>query len=164
MGSSPVTELDDALVGVARLGLDTAPIIYFVEAHPNYDAPVTAVFQRIATGALTAYTSVISLCEVLIQPFRQGDADLEREYRDLLLHSEHFQILTIDPETATRAADFRARYNLRTPDALQIAAASGAGCQAFLTNDRALQRVTELRVLVLDDLNLQEPSSSPNPL
>jgi hypothetical protein len=53
-----VTQLDDALVGVARLGLDTAPIIYFVEAHPNYDARVTAVFQRIATGALTAYTSV----------------------------------------------------------------------------------------------------------
>jgi hypothetical protein len=67
MGPSPVTHLDDALAGVARLGLDTAPIIYFVEAHPNYDARVTAVFQRIATGALTAYTSVISLREVLTQ-------------------------------------------------------------------------------------------------
>jgi predicted nucleic acid-binding protein len=146
--------LDDALAGVARLGLDTAPIIYFVEAHPSYDARMTAVFRRVAAGAITAYTSVISLCEVLIQPFRQGEADLVREYRDLLLRGEHFQTLAIDPTTAERAADLRARHNLRTPDALQIAAASLAGCQAFLTNDRGLQRVTELRVLVLDDLDL----------
>ncbi len=33
------------------------------------------------------------------------------------------------------------------------AAALAAGCQAFLTNDRALQRVRELSILVLDDLS-----------
>jgi predicted nucleic acid-binding protein len=39
-------------------------------------------------------------------------------------------------------------------DALQIAVALEAGCEAFLTNDRTLKRVTELRVLVLDELEL----------
>jgi hypothetical protein len=34
-----VTHLDDALAGVARLALDTAPFIYFIEAHPQ-DEPV----------------------------------------------------------------------------------------------------------------------------
>lgn len=43
---------------------------------------------------------------------------------------------------------------LRTPDALQIAAALVAGCEAFLTNDAGLKRVTELRVLVLDELEM----------
>ncbi len=33
--------LDDALRGVTRLGFDTSPFIYFVEAHPRYDALVT---------------------------------------------------------------------------------------------------------------------------
>jgi hypothetical protein len=32
-----VIKLDDALTGVDRLGFDTAPLIYFVEAHPRYD-------------------------------------------------------------------------------------------------------------------------------
>jgi predicted nucleic acid-binding protein len=41
---------------------------------------------------------------------------------------------------------------LRLPDALQIAVALEAGCEAFLTNDLTLKRVVELRVLVLDDL------------
>jgi predicted nucleic acid-binding protein len=47
-----------------------------------------------------------------------------------------------------------ARYSLRTPDALQVATALAAGCAALLTNDVRLQRVTELRVLVLDELEL----------
>jgi predicted nucleic acid-binding protein len=48
----------------------------------------------------------------------------------------------------------RARYNLRTPDALQISAALETSCQAFLTNDTQLKRVTELRMLILDELEL----------
>lgn len=28
--------LDEALQGILRLGIDTAPFIYFVERHPDY--------------------------------------------------------------------------------------------------------------------------------
>jgi predicted nucleic acid-binding protein len=91
---------------------------------------------------------------VLIQPLRQSNVVLQQDYRDLLLHSANFQTLSITPEFAERGAELRARYNLRTPDALQVASGLVAGCEAFLTNDRGLQRVTELRVLVLDDLEL----------
>src|SRR5947199_12470 len=42
MGSPAMTSLKDTLAGVARLGLDTAPVIYFVEANPVYDARVDA--------------------------------------------------------------------------------------------------------------------------
>jgi len=37
---------------------------------------------------------------------------------------------------------------------IAIAGALSAGCEAFLTNDADLRRVTELRVLVLDELEL----------
>jgi predicted nucleic acid-binding protein len=50
------------------------------------------------------------------------------------------------------AAEVRARYNLRTPDALQVAAASALQCEAMLTNDSSLKRVTELKIILLDDL------------
>lgn len=55
-------------------------------------------------------------------------------------------------DQAIVAADFRARYNLSLPDALQAAVALVAGCDAFLTNDAALKRVTELRVITLDEV------------
>ena len=38
---------------------------------------------------------------------------------------------------------------MRTPDALQLAAALSAGCSTFVTNDRDLPAVTGLEVLKL---------------
>jgi hypothetical protein len=37
---------------------------------------------------------------------------------------------------------------------LQIAAALHSGCQAFLTNDQELSRLSELRIIVLKELEL----------
>ena len=41
--------LSTELRGITRLGLDTSPIIYFVEANPTYDALVTEVFSESET-------------------------------------------------------------------------------------------------------------------
>lgn len=149
-----MTRLTESLEGVTQLSLDTAPIIYFVEAYPHYDALVTNIFQRIANGDLIGVTSVISLTEVLVQPVLHANTALQRQYRDLLLHSRYFRTLPINSAVAEKAAEMRARYRLRTPDALQIALALITGCEAFLTNDATLRRVTDLRVVVLDDLKL----------
>lgn len=149
-----MTKLAHALQGVQRLAVDTAPIIYFIEANPRYDALVTEVFRRIAAGVPEGLCSVMTLTEVLVHPLRQGNRQLAQEYTNLLLASPHFSTVPIDATTAKTAADLRARYNLRTPDAIQIAAALEQGCEAFLTNDATLARVTDLRVLVLDQLEL----------
>lgn len=50
------------------------------------------------------------------------------------------------------ASDLRAKYAIRTPDALQIAAGLSLGATGFLTNDGRLKRVTELEVLLLDEI------------
>lgn len=147
-------KLDDALRGVTLLGLDTAPLIYLVGDHPIYGSIVNEVAERIATGQVTAVTSVVSLAEVLVQPFVRGDRDLQQRFRDLLLHSDEFRTLPVDAVIAERAAELRSRYRMKLPDAIQIAAAIGEHCDAFLTNDRRLAQVTEIRVLVLDDLEL----------
>ena len=47
------------------------------------------------------------------------------------------------------AAQLRAATGLKTPDALQLAAALGAGCRSFLTNDRRLPAIPGLRVMQL---------------
>ena len=45
----------------------------------------------------------------------------------------------------------RAEYGLRTPDALHIATAIEAGAQAFITNDRSMRKVSQLKIVMLDD-------------
>lgn len=48
-----------------------------------------------------------------------------------------------------RATDLRAKYNLKTPDAIHYATAIEVGALAFLTGDRALARCSEVLVEVL---------------
>jgi hypothetical protein len=68
-----MTKINSVLATVTQLGLDTPPIIYFIEAHATYDPLVTDIFQRIATGPLQGFTSVITLTEVLVHPLRQAN-------------------------------------------------------------------------------------------
>jgi predicted nucleic acid-binding protein len=147
-------KLDAALQDVTRLGIDSAPLIYLVEAHARYDALVLEVFRQIDEGRFEGVTSVVSLGEVLVQPVRDGDIVLHRQYHELLFDTPRLHTLDIDRVTAENAAELRARYGFRLLDALQVAVAIEERCEAFLTNDRRLTRVTELRVLVLDDLEL----------
>ncbi len=148
--------LDDALADVTTLGLDTSPVIYLIETHPDYDVLVTEIFRRIDRGIMTGFTSAITLTEVLTQPLKQGQIHLQKEYRDLLLHSANFYTLSINAEIAEQAAIFRAQYGLRTPDALQVAAAKTANCQVFLTNDKALKRIKDVKVIILDELEFKQ--------
>jgi predicted nucleic acid-binding protein len=60
--------------------------------------------------------------------------------------------VSIDQDIARQAAQLRAVHNLALADALQIATALNQGCQMFLTNDKQLARVTEIRVVVLEEL------------
>ena len=53
------------------------------------------------------------------------------------------------PMVFRRAAEIRAQFNFRTPDALHLAAACEAACDDFLTNDAQLTRFTGLTVEVV---------------
>jgi len=46
------------------------------------------------------------------------------------------------PAVYDGAAELRARYGLRTPDALHLACAQHHGCQALWTNDDRLARAS----------------------
>lgn len=146
-----MTRLTGALRGVTRLGIDTSPFIYFLERHPTYGPLVREVLEYVEAGTIWGCSSVVTLTEVLTLPKRHGDIAVETAYRTLLLHSRHFTLLPVEVAAADLAATLRARYTLRSPDALQIAVALEAGCDAFLTNDLALRRVTELQVIVLEE-------------
>ena len=141
----------DALHG-RIVGLDTAPLIYFIEENPTYLKTVDPFFEAMARGDFTVVTSVITLLEVLIHPFRQGNDRLIDLYRGTLLGSENLTTLYISHEIAEEAARLRAAHNIQTPDSLQLATAAHYGASFFLTNDRRLPSLPGLDVLVLDEL------------
>lgn len=147
-------KLDLALKGITALGFDTSPFIYFVEEHLSYLNIMDEIIRRVDQGKISGYSAVITLTEVLVKPKKLGNTDLEQEYQALLEQSRNFDLVRITEKIAKEAADLRSRYTIRTPDALQIAAAIDVGCQAFLTNDKRLKSVSDLTILVLDELEL----------
>jgi predicted nucleic acid-binding protein len=113
---------------------------------------VASLFEGLDSGVISAVTSAITVAEVVVLPLRLGRSDLSQQYLDLLLKSLSLDVLPIDVHVAQVAAELRARFRVRLPDALQLAVAIAAGCDAFLTNDVALKQVTDIRVITLADL------------
>ncbi len=156
MGSSRV-KLSDALRGIRQLAFDTVPLVYFVEQNPAYFDRMLFIMNQIDSGLIDGLASSIALTEVLVQPIRTGNTALAQRYETILSDSVNFQVMSISIQMARLAAEMRARHNLKIANALHIATAIGAGCEAFLTNDLGLKRLTEIRILVLDNLELDVP-------
>jgi len=144
--------LDVVLKGITHLGLDTSPIIHFIESNPKYDNSLLDVFSRIDLKEIVGVTSMITLCEVLVHPLSKNNTGLYIRYCELLLENYHFSTIPITADVAKRASMLRAKYGIRTPDALQVAAAIEVGCEAFLTGDKKLSRITEIKVIQLDEI------------
>jgi predicted nucleic acid-binding protein len=150
--SEITVKISEALTNIQWLGFDTVSLIYFIERHPSYFSKMLEIMRSLDKGFIHGIGSSIVLTEVLVQPVRNDDISLAERYESVLLDSNYFHLQHVTVNIARRAAHLRAQYNLKIPDALHVATAIETGCQAFLTNDRSIQRVQGLRVLVLDDL------------
>ncbi len=148
-----VKALQGFLVRHEQVGADTMVFIYYLEDHPTYAPLVRLIFEAWEDGKNIGVTSVITLMELLVHPKRAGRIKAARDYRDLLLTYPNLLIVGIDAETADTASDLRAKYGIRTPDALQLAAALRSGAGGFITNDAQLKQVEEgIEIILLDDL------------
>ena len=137
------------------VGLDTMPLIYFIEENPTYLEIVRSFFEAMDRGEFSVVTSVVTLLEVLVLPFRCGNTRLAQQYRDILLNAKGLTTILLSQDIAEEAAQLRAVYNIRTPDAIQMATATHEGASFFLTNDTRLPSLPGLEVLVLDELKAE---------
>lgn len=110
------------------------------------------LFEAIDAGRLSAVTSALTLMEVLVVPLRTGNVRLARRYDEMLGRTRGLRLADIDHVHVRNAAQLRAEWpKLRTPDALQLAAALLGGCSSFVTNDERLPAVHGLKILHVKD-------------
>lgn len=132
-----------------RFGLDSNILIYFLEASPQFNALVVKIFDAIETGNNTAVCSTLSLLEVLVQPYRQNNEQLVNQFYALLTTYPNLTWLGLSMEIADSGARLRAKYKLKTPDAILLATTIHSGATGFVGNDIQLKRVNEIDILVL---------------
>ncbi len=144
--------LSEALGQIKTIFLDTAPVIYFIEAHDEFGPLVRQVTDLMNEKRLQAFTSVLTLSEVLPKPMETGNVALVEKFKVYLKNGPNLTVLPITETIGETAGLLRGRYpHLKTVDAVQIAAALDADADAFLTNDKKLSGIKEIKILVLGD-------------
>ncbi len=139
-------------VGAGPTAVDTALFIYFIEEDPRYLAAIRPLFVQADNGEREIVTSAITLLEVLVVPYRAGDRALAERYEALLTRGRGIRLVEVDRTQLRAAAQLRALHRtLRTPDALQFAAALTGACSALVTNDRRYPDVPGLEIVQLSD-------------
>jgi len=144
--------LSEALGKIKTIFLNTAPIIYFIEAHHEFGPLVKQVVELMNANRIQAFTSVLTLSEVLPKPVETGNDELAEKFKTYLKNGPNLTLLPIGETIGETAGALRGKYPyLKTVDAVQIAAALDAGAEAFLTNDKKLSKIMEVKILVLKD-------------
>jgi predicted nucleic acid-binding protein len=138
-----------SVLGVGSVAVDTAIFVYFIEENARFLPEIVPLFNEADQGKRELITSALALLEVLVVPYRAGNRLLAERYEALLTRSRGIRLVDLSRDHLRAAAQLRAATNVKTPDALQLVAAIGAGCTTFLTNDRRLPPVPGLRIVEL---------------
>jgi predicted nucleic acid-binding protein len=133
------------------IGLDTAPFVYYIEDVAPYADLLDPVFSLLENHTLQGVTSAVTLAEILTKPFADKNFSLVDEIKFTLKSFSSLSITSVDEKLAEAAALIRARYMIRLPDALQLAAAIQAGATLFLTNDKRVKKIDAVEVVILSD-------------
>jgi len=136
-------------LGSGLVGVDTAIFIYLIEEEPRFLPHVLPLFAEVDQGQRELVTSALTLIEVLVVPYRAGNRQLAERYEHLLTRSRGIRMVDLTRDQLRAAAQLRSATGAKTPDALHLVSALGAGCKTFVTNDRRLPTVPGLRVIQL---------------
>ncbi len=144
--------IKDLLGRYRTVGIDTVAFIYHFEENKKYLPFTEVLFRMVETGRIRGITSTITLMEILVKPKKNGNKEAVEEYKFVLQTFPNLEIKPIDAETAEKAAEIRAKYKLKPPDALQIATSLVNKAEAFITNDIELKNIKELKIIIMGEI------------
>jgi predicted nucleic acid-binding protein len=128
--------------------LDANVVIRLVEGDAATRSPLIARLAASLGVPGSLVTSRLTRLECRSKPLRAGDHATLRQF-EVFFAGIELSLIDVSAAVVERATDLRAKYNLKTPDALHYATAVEAGAIVFLTGDRTLSRCSEVAVEVL---------------
>lgn len=132
--------------------LDTSPLIYYLDGFEPYATKVEQFLLAALDERVHLYTSIITDMEYFVHPYRDNNYSKIITYKSFIQNIRVLKI-NIGEDVADKAAQIRAKYKtIRTADAIQLASAIMYNCNGFLTNDKQLKQVSEIQVLLVDEL------------
>ena len=123
---------------MSRIFWDTNLFVYLLEDKGELTERVVALRERMVERGDELLTSTLTLGEILVKPMEAGDENLARRYQQSITAAA--TVLPFDQAAAAAFAGIRRDRSVAPPDAIQLACASVAGVDMFITNDLRLRR------------------------
>ncbi len=134
-----------------RVAIDTNIFIYAIEDQTVLGRKARQVLDQVKLQKIEAFTSVLTIEEIMVKVFKEGGEAKIPLYLEYISGAGLITIREITKTVALQAAKLRAKYNLRTPDALQLATAIVCKVDTFITADKHFPKnIIEIRIEVLD--------------
>lgn len=113
--------------------LDSCVLICLVERRSRLGEGVRQAMRK-ASQKLFCVSPLVKL-ECMVGPIKSADPVSQRAYMDTF---DNLETLSMPEPVYLQAAQLRARFGLRTGDALHLACAQHHRCEALWTNDNRL--------------------------
>jgi len=144
--------LRKAWQGHNKIAIDSNVFIYVFEGSAMAERLRDELFVPVEQGELQAITSVLTVSEILTRPKSLAREDICQKYVILLESYPNLEIVPFTIKEAVLSAAIRAKYRVRTPDAIQLASALEHNATLFFTNDLNLpSQVEALRLVFLQE-------------
>ena len=122
---------------MARVFWDTNLFIYLFEKNAEWSPRVIELRRRMLARGDQLLTSYLTVGEVITKPKQLNNAMLERSYLNFFSGGS-VELVGFSLDAAQRYGDIRSRERIRPADAIQLACASAARTDLFVTNDNRL--------------------------
>ncbi len=131
------------------VAIDTSVFIYVLEDHSTFGKRAEKILKGIDLGKQKGIFSVIGMIELQTGPKSIGRPDVAARYREILTTFPNLLIVNLNEAIVERTSDLRAKYKIATPDAIHLATAIESGANTFVTNDKILKKIKEIKVNLL---------------
>ncbi|HEX4485197.1 MAG TPA: PIN domain-containing protein [Terriglobales bacterium] len=124
---------------MSRIFWDTNLFIYLFEddeENKELTQMVEDLRRKMLKRGDELLTSTMTLGEILVKPMNRGDSAVCRLYEETI--SANALLVPFDQKVARRYAAIRCTTTIKGPDAIQLACASEAKVDLFVTNDNRL--------------------------
>jgi len=128
--------LERAIPPSALIALDASATLAYLVGSEAESPAATWIFDGcLSTGRNPALLSTFTAAELLVRPFRAGDAAIAT-VEGFLRFFGSIRLVDVTYPIAREAAGIRAAIGISMPDAIVVATAIEGGANMIVTNDR----------------------------
>jgi predicted nucleic acid-binding protein len=137
-----------------RVLIDSGVWIYHLEQHPQFARAAGNVIELLEEGRFRGVVSELTLMELTVRPLQLARRDVADEYELLLSYFPNVELEPVSRDVLLDAAALRARFRLRTPDAILLATGIRSAATAAVTNNEGWKaaRAAGIETVLLSQL------------